>query len=174
MRWVAMFSHTGTDIVNVSRHLNINPDVVVTNNTPGDTRINKCITKQNITYTKNRPSEVDYASLFEDADVVTLHGWMRIIPAKICESYEIYNLHPGLITKYPELKGADPQSRVYNRIKTYKHVGCVIHRVTNELDGGAVMMERQTINDYYGEKQLTQALHEMASNMWVDFLIDKL
>jgi folate-dependent phosphoribosylglycinamide formyltransferase PurN len=174
MTWVAMFSHTGTDILNVSKQLSIYPDLIVTNNQPGDPRINKHITDRNVVYTANRPSVEDYTSLLDGADIVTLHGWMRIIPKSTCKQHNIYNLHPGLITEYPELKGADPQSRIYNQIKTYKRVGCVIHQVTDQLDGGQVMMERSTINDYHGEGQLTEALHKMGSNMWVDFLIDKL
>jgi folate-dependent phosphoribosylglycinamide formyltransferase PurN len=49
---------------------------------------------------------------FPDA-IVTLHGWLRVIPAYVCERSRIYNGHPGLITKYPELKGKDPQVRAF-------------------------------------------------------------
>ena len=111
-RWVAFFSHTGTEIYNLSNRLKRVPDRIVVNKSPGDETINEdllwLINSNNIdlVYTKNRPDAEDYDRLIKDHDsVVTLHGWMRIVPAVICGSYKIYNLHPGLITKYPELKG---------------------------------------------------------------------
>ena len=90
----------------------------------------------------------------------------------MCKQYRVYNLHPGLITKYPELKGADPQKKVFESINTYKDVGCVIHEVTDELDSGKVLFERSTFNHYSGESTLTHALHDMAKDMWIDFLND--
>ena len=43
-------------------------------------------------------------------DLITLHGYLRIIPENICKQCKhIYNGHPGLINMYPELKGKDPQ-----------------------------------------------------------------
>ena len=170
MHWVALFSHTGNEIANISNRLTHWPDKIVTNNCPGlySNRI-----KQEVTHTSNKPSIDSYRDILSNADIITLHGWMRIIPGVICEEFEIYNLHPGLITSYPELKGKDPQSRVLGNINSYDRIGCVIHRVTKDVDCGNIEMERSVRNDLYSEASITRVLHGIASDMWVDFLMDR-
>lgn len=172
-KWVAMFSHTGSEIYNVSRLIDRKPDRVITNKQPGDKTINKQLLKSianDIVYTDDRPSAEDYDRLLLDDCVVTLHGWMRIVPKRICKTHEIYNLHPGLITKYPELKGADPQLRILDQKKTYTHVGCVIHRVTPGVDEGPVLAESKVQNHYYNVEQISCSLHELATQLWKQFL----
>jgi len=167
--WTAFFSHTGSEIVNISNKLGRRPDVVITNKPPGDDAIHEGI-QENI-YVPNRPSVIDYRGVLQPDTIVTLHGWMRIIPPEICEEYEIYNLHPGLITKYPELKGADPQKKVAESvIKEYDHIGCVIHKVTSGVDEGPVLAESSTRNHYSGEEQISCKLHEMATLLWLEYL----
>lgn len=170
MRWVALFSHTGSEIVNISRRLTHWPDVIITNQLPG--KINKDIS-QEVVHVNNKPSVSVYRDILSGADLVTLHGWMRVIPEKICEEFNIYNLHPGLITEYPELRGKDPQSRVIGNNNDYAKIGCVIHKVVPEVDAGDVILERSLHNHYYSESSVTNVLHEMAGDMWVDFLIDR-
>lgn len=168
-KWAALFSHTGSEIVNISKHLSRTPDIIITNNTPGCDTVHKGI-RDNI-YTQKKPSVQDYRNILDDADIVTLHGWMRIIPPEICNDYEIYNLHPGLITLYPELKGADPQKRVSEDESTrYSKVGCVIHRVVPEVDEGPVLAECSTFNNFYSESSLSCRLHEMATQLWIQLL----
>lgn len=164
-RWIALFSHTGSEIHNISKKLNIKPDVIVTNNAPGK-KIHDQFTS--ILHVSNKPSTQQYHTFLDPDAFVTLHGWMRIIPEVICKKYEIYNLHPGLITQYPELKGKDPQSRVLG--KSYDSVGCVIHRATAELDSGEILMERSSPNIFSNEQSLTSHLHQMSTDMWVEFI----
>ena len=58
------------------------------------------------------------------------------MPPGVCDAFEIYNGHPGLITKYPELKGKDPQERSF---KQYETAGAVLHKVTAGVDEGDVI-----------------------------------
>lgn len=170
-----MFSHTGTEIVNVSKIVGTSPDRVITNKPPGSSDINRKLLDNEVVYCSRKPDVNDYARFLKTDAIVTLHGWMRIVPKEICSEYEMYNLHPGLITKYPELKGKDPQRMVFeNHTKTYHEVGCVIHQVIPEVDAGKVMMERSIHNTCNGESDLTDKLHEMAKEMWVDFFQHKL
>jgi len=172
-KWIALFSHTGSEIINISNKLGIQPDKIITNNPPGSKDIHKSIT--DICYASTKPKLIDYQQLLDEDAIITLHGWMRIIPGSICKSHEIYNLHPGLITKYPELKGMDPQKKVISSVtKTYDHVGCVIHKAIEEVDAGSVIMERSTTNAFYSTDLLTSYLHDMASSMWIEFLEEKL
>ena len=182
-KWVALFSHTGSEIVKISKAIGKIPTKIITNQKP-NANIHPDIKKfPNIIYAKNTPSTSDYNYLFEDVSdaLISLHGWMRIIPGDICKDYEIWNLHPGLITEYPELKGKDPQKRVFensetiNRgVKEYSKVGCVIHRAIAEVDAGSVYMERSTQNSFSGPADLEAGLHDMAGSMWEDFLNHKL
>ena len=123
-------------------------------------------------YVKNRPDPEDYSRVIWPDSIVTLHGWMRILPKGICKEYQVYNLHPGLINKYPELKGADPQKRVFECADPdrYKSVGCVIHDVAAKVDAGKIRMSRSTNNVFAGTEMLTRHLHAMATDMWVDFI----
>lgn len=170
-KWAALFSHTGSEIVNISNKLHRSPDVVITNNKPGEEYINKEILQKKLVYTDKIPTVESYRSLLEDADIVTLHGWMRIIPKEICREYNIYNLHPGLITEYPELKGADPQERVATCLDNrYERIGCVIHKVTPEVDEGKILLESSTSNIFHTESDISCRLHEMALLLWLELL----
>ena len=171
-KWIALFSHTGSEIVNITNRLGTAPDLIITNNKPGTDTIHEGI--RDVTYTAAKPTVEEYESLFEQDSIVTLHGWMRIVPGSICDNYDIYNLHPGLIDEYPELKGKDPQQQVFNMLNTPSHVGCVIHRATAELDAGPIVMTRRVINHYATPNILINVLHEMASDMWVDFFESEL
>jgi len=164
--WIALYSHTGSEIVNVSKKLGALPDLVVTNNDRSLIHVKHSLR------TASKPSAVDYRTVFDtvgENPIVTLHGWMRIIPGEICEEYDIYNLHPGLITKYPELKGKDPQQRVFEMLNSPQYVGCVLHRAIAEVDAGDIIMTRSVFNTYMSVHTLTDVLHEMAGSMWVDF-----
>ena len=126
--WIAMFSHTGSEIASVCDKINRYPDRVITNQSPGnickELADNKLL---DILYCARTPEEPEYERMFSrGTPIITLHGWMRVIPGRVCEHNEIINLHPGLITKYPELKGKDPQIRAWQAQHPY--VGCVLHR----------------------------------------------
>ena len=134
-KWIAFFSQTGSEIADISESLGRWPDVIVTNDRPEHLRtIDERIEKKGYFTWANKPSEEDYISLLEaypDA-IVTLHGWLRIVPEYVCERSKIYNGHPGLITKYPELKGKDPQVRAFE--SKHKTMGCVLHKVVAGVD----------------------------------------
>lgn len=172
-KWIAFFSHTGNEIYNVSRGIGRFPDRVVTNRPPGDKCINKkLLDRTDVVYVKDRPEAEDYERIIWPDSIVTLHGWMRVVPKKVCKENTIYNLHPGLITRYPELKGADPQKKVFecNDPDHYRFVGCVIHHVSPKVDSGKIIIERSTRNVFPGEEVLSCHLHQMATELWIDFI----
>ena len=144
-KWVAFFSQTGSEIVSLIK-LGYKPDLVVTDNKESYKKQKNFFKYNNIEFWyRPLPKSADYKvryyeEILHTSDVVTLHGWLNIVPAKTCKSYTIYNGHPGHIVNYPELKGKDPQERVFKNLKKYDTVGCVIHRVTEEVDGGEVVV----------------------------------
>lgn len=170
--WYAFFSHTGEEIYNIYKAIGILPDKIITNQPPDSKSISKKLLKlkTEIIYISSKPTAQDYERLLHRCDdcICTLHGWMRIIPPKICKDYKFYNLHPGLITVYPELKGKDPQARVCH--ETHDWIGCVIHKVTRGVDEGPILMTCKVRNHFSGEQQITDRLKEMALSMWEDII----
>ena len=69
------------------------------------------------------------------------------MPPDKCSKYNIYNGHPGLITKYPELKGKDPQQRAWDDLHKYNVVGSVVHSVVEEVDAGEIVELEATFSD---------------------------
>ena len=171
MKWISFFSQTGTEVLNVSKKLGRFPDKIITNASVGS--INKELMKSKpVTFTLDKPTVSEYNQLIgDDTDIiVTLHGWLRIMPPEVCKTYNIWNLHPGLITRYPELKGKDPQKMVMeSKKKKYEKVGLVIHKVIPEVDAGEVELEMSTGNTFYNVHDLTERLHTMATSAWLKF-----
>ena len=110
-----------------------------------------------------------------DNTIITLNGWLRIVPPDKCSKYNIYNGHPGLITRYPELKGKDPQQRAWDDLHKYYKVGSVVHKVVEEVDAGDVETVSEastasilTIDDTY------DALRKTSLEAWYSFLKERL
>lgn len=171
--WIAFFSQTGAEIADISESIGRWPDLIITNRRPShlrsiDTRI---LEKENdlLVVTENKPTIEIYKSLLFDKDaIVTLHGWLRIMPPEICEEYKIFNGHPGLITEYPELKGKDPQVRAFEG--KYPVAGAVIHKVTAGVDEGKVLMEERFNTWDLDLDGLFRILRDRSLYMWSQFL----
>jgi len=178
--WIALFSQTGSEIANISEKLGRRPDLVITNNRPSHLReIDSRITSYNyiLHETANKPKEKNLKSIFEqyskDSElIITLHGWLRIMPPAICKNFEIYNGHPGLITKYPELKGKDPQVKMMNG--DYGTMGCVLHKVTAGVDEGDVLLSKEVSRKGLEEQDIFRILSNISQELWIDFLKVKL
>jgi len=174
--WIAFFSQTGSEIVDISKSLKRWPDVIVTNERPARLRtINTEILEQDLLVTTtNKPTEKELLEIIEyyDNPIITLHGWLRIMPPNICNEYKIYNGHPGLITDFPELKGKDPQVRAFEGIKQgkYNYAGAVLHKVVAGVDEGKVLMQER-FNTFGVElDDLFRILRDRSLYMWCKFL----
>ena len=114
--WIAFFSQTGGEIADLAKSLGKWPDRIYTNERPDRLReIDPRIVENGFFTLNNKPTLEDYEEIlvyFPEA-IITLHGWLRIMPKEVCEKFSIFNGHPGLITEYPELKGKDPQIRAF-------------------------------------------------------------
>ena len=169
--WVTFFSQTGAEICDIAESIGRWPDRIVTNTRPSHLRtIDSRIPEKLLYYVRNKPSVEEYfiqTALYEDP-VVTLHGWLRVVPAEVCNAIPIFNGHPGLITEYPELKGKDPQIRAFEG--KYPVAGAVIHKVTPEVDEGKIFsIERfNAVNLELDE--LFRILRDRSLFMWTSFL----
>jgi folate-dependent phosphoribosylglycinamide formyltransferase PurN len=152
-KWIAFFSQTGSEIISLIKK-GYKPDLIVTDNKESYDLRKEFFKCRNIEFWyRPLPKSTNYKVLYYDEilhrdDVITLHGWLNIVPAETCMTYTIYNGHPGHIVDYPELKGKDPQVRAFADIDKFKVIGSVIHRVTEEIDGGeVVVIAEQAVKD---------------------------
>lgn len=172
--WIAFFSHTGKEIKDICVEFEIIPIIVCTNN-PADNGMNNWCKTFHLD-TKKWDS-TKYRSIFETCKnpLITLHGWMKIVPADICNEYEIYNGHPALINVYPELKGKDMQEAVINNTHKYPIIGSVIHKCVAEVDAGQVLMSEHVPNPIVHNRQLIyDLLRDTSLRTWLRFLPEKL
>ena len=148
-KWIALFSQTGSEIVKLKNYLGYWPEQIFTNNSDVDTWHPEMLDlhksgkasregESRIRVVTNQQAKTcNFLHNVDKCSLITLHGWLRIIPKNICEQYNIVNGHPGLITTYPDLKGKDPQVRAYD--ENYGVIGSVVHKVTPEVDDGEVL-----------------------------------
>ena len=168
-KWIVFFSQTGAEIADISESLGRWPDLIITNKRPDHLRtIDPRIIEYGYTELPNKPALDDYEVVLQDNAIITLHGWLRIMPKTICEKYLVYNGHPGLITKYPELKGKDPQVRAFEG--KYPVAGAVIHKVVAGVDEGRVIMEEKFNAMNLSLDELFRILRDRSLFMWTNFL----
>ena len=169
---IAFFSQTGAEIVDIAKTLGKWPDIIVTNQRPKSLRrIHPDIKESGKLVTvSNKPTleELEEVIGYYDNPLITLHGWLRIMPAELCKKYTIINGHPGLITEYPELKGKDPQIRAFE--EKLPIMGCVLHRVTAGVDEGPVIAEERFNADNITEEQMWKVTRDRSLYLWIDFL----
>ena len=169
--WIVFFSQTGGEIADIAKSLGKWPDRIYTNERPEHLReIDSRIVEQGFFTLPNKPSLEDYEEVlmyFPEA-IITLHGWLRIMPKEICERFSIFNGHPGLITEYPELKGKDPQIRALKG--NYPVMGCVLHKVVAGVDEGKVIAEERFNNFGLELDDLFRILRDRSLFMWHNFL----
>ena len=189
MKWVAFFSQTGSEIVNISRAIDRWPDLVVTNKQDEKTTHVELVKRVRLENTKlitlpEWPKEIDYTRAadtlnysilnekWQDEVLITLHGYLRILPPDFTKSSNIFNGHPGAIHIYPELKGLNPQKKAWN--KNHIRVGCVIHKVIPELDDGPIVEKCLINNNFETFIDFVDALHVASSELWINFLNERL
>lgn len=74
-------------------------------------------------------------------DLVVLAGFMRILTPEFVRHYQgrLFNIHPSLLPKY---KGLHTHQRALDAGDA-EH-GCTVHFVTEELDGGPLVLQART------------------------------
>jgi phosphoribosylglycinamide formyltransferase-1 len=168
---IAFFSQTGSEIVEVSKLLGRWPDLIITNKRPEHIRkIHPALKDRHLIFVENKPTEEELLQILSNYKdpIITLHGWLRIMPPNICNRFEIYNGHPGLITEHEILKGKDPQQKAFDL--GLESSGCVIHRVTEGVDEGEILRSRKVSIKGLEIGEVFRILHSISVSLWVDFL----
>jgi len=178
MIWIAFFSQTGSEIVELSKSLGRKPDLIVTNNFEEKIKFNSGVRELDVTIMSAKHDLLmNYfrsQSVYNISQtIISLHGYLRILPPDICEQYEVYNGHPGAINIYPELKGKDPQEKVWLEMEKYNIIGSVVHRCTAELDAGDIMKSVEVSNVNYSRDEVYTSLKRTSLSAWNFFMKEK-
>lgn len=179
--WYAMFSHTGKEIEAVSRRLGCKPDTVYTNNLEYNGSL-----QSRAWFGRHDDILKNSIGMLQPNSVLTLHGYNRILPKWYVEylkeySIKCYNLHPAPIQLYRDLKGKDPQERLFRGIHEgrYLYIGNVIHEVIPEVDSGEILAwDLMPVSSDYAVcrsvESLSKSLHNAATLLWTEFLKEAL
>lgn len=172
--WLAFFSQSGSEVNSLSKALKVQP-LIFTNNM-------RSTWVSGIRVWQQKPHDelMEWLRMAYPENehrkniLITLHGYMRILPSDICERYNIYNGHPASIDLYPELKGKDPQQRTWNDREKYSIIGSVVHKVVPEVDGGEIVSSVNYTNRVSSEVEMFTKLRESSYEAWYWFLRKKL
>lgn len=176
MKWIAFFSQTGSEIVNIINKTGLKPALIVTNNSdeskwkyhPG---IRTC---GSVLLTSNHDTLMNYfrnQTIYHTEETfITLHGYLRILPPDICSKYTIFNGHPALINTYPELRGKDPQERIWQNNSNYATIGSVVHKVIPAVDEGEILEHTAVSNNCKSLDDVYSTLKETSLTCWINFL----
>lgn len=167
--WIAVFSQTGSEIRSIANNLGEWPDLVLTNNDNYEQWCNNMPARKCIILP---PKGIEQLLLFnkDNIDLVTLHGYLRILSKDVCDGLKVFNGHPGDVVKYPELKGKDPQEKVWYNLDKYDTIGSVIHRVTPEVDGGEIVQRHYVKNNCKTRQEVYNTLKCTSLDTWLKFL----
>ena len=74
------------------------------------------------------------------AELIVMAGWMRIVTSHLIDAFpnRIINIHPSLLPKH---KGLNVVQRAIDAGD--KVTGCTVHYVTEELDSGDIIVQRE-------------------------------
>lgn len=179
--WYAMFSHTGKEIEAVSERLGRMPSMIFTNNPKYNGPL-----MSRVCFDRHDGILENSIGILAPNSVLTLHGYNRILPKWYVEylqehNIKCYNLHPAPIQLYKDLKGKDPQERLFKGIQDghYKYIGNVIHEVVSEVDSGEIFawdlaQVDSNTSICKSVESLSKSLHYAATRLWTEFLKEAL
>lgn len=177
VEWYSLFSHTGSETKAVMEQLS-------------DELLLRKVLTTNMDYAGQLPMvlrfrKADWINQWlmqpgnvEPNSIVTLNGYMRILPEEVINHLHsigctVLNIHPAPIQLYPDLRGKDPQERLYEGIQSGKYgfIGVVIHEVDAGVDTGKIVnWELQFADPSMSKDKLYECLHDMGTRLWVETL----
>lgn len=77
------------------------------------------------------------------AELVLLIGYMRIVSASFVQTWKgrLLNVHPSLLPQFPGLMNRKVHEAVL--AAGVPETGCTIHQVTEEVDGGPIVLQKR-------------------------------
>lgn len=185
-KWCGLFSHTGKELeklAGMDHDWDLRLETAITNNMAYSGKLYSQGVKfyqadsiRTVNHLLTQPGIV------ADNSLVTLNGYMGILPAEVLQNLRargcrVYNIHPAPIQMYPELKGKDPQERMYEGIqkREYAFIGVVIHEVDEGVDTGKIVHWILELADHGMTKdELYERLHELGTRAWESFFRERM
>lgn len=174
--WGVLISQTGSEVFNIGKETGFLPSLILTNNIkkiPEETlRIFSELGVTIKTLPFNPVLEDYLVPELLEKELITLHGFLRIVPPGFFKEFhgQIYNGHPALITRYPELKGFNKQEDIAGQQEKYPWCGSVIHEVIPELDSGKVVIVSERANTAQTIDEAYALLRETSLDTWKFFV----
>lgn len=185
-KWYGLFSHTGKELetlAGMDHDWDIRLDTAITNNMDySDNLSSKGIRMYKLASTKDVNWLLKQSQIVEDNSLITLNGYMGIVPVDVLRNLKlrgckIYNIHPAPIQMYPELRGKDPQERMYEGIqkREYAFIGVVIHEVDEGVDTGKIVHWILELADHgMTKEEIYERLHELGTRAWESFFRERM
>ena len=103
-----------------------------------------------------------------DVDVVYLIGYMDIVSKVLINEFEnrIFNIHPSLLPKYTGLMNTNVHEQVI--INGDKTSGCTLHHVTQNVDKGSIVLQKQCFVDTCDPNILKNKVQELENKAIVE------
>ncbi|MFL6468442.1 MAG: phosphoribosylglycinamide formyltransferase [Pyrinomonadaceae bacterium] len=101
-----------------------------------------------------------------DVELVCLAGYMRLLSPSFVQAFpnQIINIHPSLLPAYP---GLDVHERVL--ASGEKVSGCTVHYVNEDVDAGAVILQRKVaVEDGDTAETLSARILEQEHQLYVE------
>ena len=119
---------------------------------------------------------INYAKLINilesfEIDIIYAVGFMSIFPKFFCDYYEnkLFNIHPSLLPLYSNMISLNIHKNV---IEDNKFVtGCTLHKVTEKIDKGQIMLQKQILVTTRDPVILKSKVQELEKNILYDFYL---
>lgn len=105
--------------------------------------------------------------LEQNADLIVLAGFMRILTEKITNNFfgKIINIHPSLLPKYP---GLNTHEQVLENNDSIH--GISIHYVSSELDGGPLIAQGEIKTTNENIDILVERIHKLEHELYPEII----
>jgi len=102
-------------------------------------------------------------------DLILLIGWMKIFTNVFVKEFQnrIWNIHPSLLPKYSGGMDLNVHSKVLQNHE--KESGCSLHQVTEEVDGGRIILQKKTL---ISEDETPETLKEKVQKLEQECLLE--
>jgi formyltetrahydrofolate-dependent phosphoribosylglycinamide formyltransferase len=103
-----------------------------------------------------------------EIDYIFLIGYMRIVSSAILDLYKnrVFNIHPSLLPRY----SGEMNLNIYDQVIKNKDfiTGCTLHNVTEVVDSGKIILQKQHVINNENSIQLKQTVQELEKQCIVD------
>ena len=103
-------------------------------------------------------------------DIVILSGYMDIVPKNLHNEFFTVNIHPSLLPKHKCMMDL----RVHNSViqSKDKYTGCSLHIVTDKIDGGRILKQKQCLVDTNDPKKLKKKVQLLEQECIYEFICE--